>query len=74
MTVEQSCRLCRMGAGCLYVGMSAEQVWSEVERRLHRLGLSRDPGWNVGEERMILNGLWHYRQREPAEQTQLKME
>lgn len=72
--VEQSCWLCRSGAGCYYVGMAAEKIWVEIESRIHRLGLSTDPGWNASEERQIMNAVWHYRQREPAEQVQMEME
>lgn len=69
-----SCWLCRSGAGRYYVGMGAEKIWQEIESRIHRLGLSSDPGWNVQEERQILNATWHFRQREPAEQGEMKME
>jgi len=70
--VDQSCRVCKSGGDCYCVGMGAEQIWAEIEKRAHRLGLSNDPIWNCEEERAILNLMWHYRQREPAEQ--MKME
>lgn len=74
MLDEQSCRLCARGAGCPFVGLGMEKLWQEISTRLHRLGLSTDPVWNATEERHILNAIWHYRQREPAEQAELKME